>query len=217
MKHMLYPNWSSTSGFARGNSAEAASFVAVKKILALTTLFLAPLLSGCCSCGNFTDTCGSNPCGPSYNGCLPAETGRRVNYGGGNGGCSNCQGDETFSLPPEGPVGQPYTSTPAYGQPIYGPETYGPEVVGPEFVPGGDSQWAPQVAPTVPGSPVTPAAPSAGAMPNTLTAPMPIPGISTGANTIPSPSPYSNTSQAGPMMQVPPPPPEPISQMRYRR
>lgn len=166
-------------------------------VLTLTALLVGPLLSGCCCCGT------SMHCGSSYSGCMPYND----CYSTGSGGCDRCQGDD-FSLPPE-VTSYPVTSYPMHSGMPYG-TVYGPEIVGPEFVPEG-TEW--QVAPSVPGSPspVTPA-------PSALSAPSPVPAISTGSNGIPTPDPYAASAPAastGPM--VPPPPPEPISQMRFRQ
>ena len=195
-------------------------------LLACSALFLVPLLSGCCSCGCNTDPCNS-PYGGSYSsanysGCLPAATGTPVNTAA-SGGCSNCQADNSFSLPPLDSEVQSYSATPTYGQPIYGQPTYGPEVVGPQFLPA-DAQWAPQAAPPVPGSPtpVAPASPYSVNGSNVLMPPAPIPAVNT--TVIPSPNPYSPASQSqpsissGPMVPPTPPPPPapPISQMQFR-
>ena len=193
-------------------------------LLACSALFLVPLLSGCCSCGCYSDPC-SSPYGASYSsanysGCLPAAAGAPISSGA-SGGCSNCQADNTFSLPPLDSEMPSYSATPTYGQPIYGQPTYGPEIVGPQYLPT-DAQGVPQVAPPVPGSPTpVPASPYSVNGNNVLMPPAPIPAVNT--TVIPSPNPYQSASQSqpsvtsGPMVPpTPPPPPEPISQMRFR-
>ena len=194
-------------------------------LLACIALLLVPLFSGCCSCGSYAEPYGSAPCAANYSGCLPATTSSPV-YEEASGNCSKCQADNTFSLPPldtgvQSYSAQPAYSQPVYGQPIYGQPTYGPEVVGPQFVPE-DSQWSPQVSPGVPGSPtpVAPASPYSVNGNNVLLPPAPIPAINTGSTVVPPPAPYAAAqpgASAGPMVpQVPPPPAEPISQMRFR-
>ncbi len=192
-------------------------------LLACSALFLVPLFSGCCSCGTYTDPCASYSGGTNYSACLPAATSNPIQHGS-SGGCSNCQADNTFSLPPLDSGVPAYSATPAYGQPIYGQPTYGPEIVGPQQYVPEDGQWTPQVTPAAPGSPtpVAPASPYSVNGNNVLMPPAPIPAINTGSNVIPTPNPYSAVSQpgaaAGPMVpQVPPPPPEPVTQMRFRQ
>ncbi len=204
-------------------------------LLACSALFLVPLLSGCCSCGGggYVNPCATTPCAADYSGCLPATAGSPVNYGATSGGCSNCQADNSFSLPPLDSGVPAYSSTPAYGQPIYGQPTYGPEVVvGQQYLPPDgqpvEGQYVPQAAPPVSGSPtpIAPASPYSVNGTNVLMPPAPIPSINSvnnGSTVIPSPAPYSTVPQpqpganSGPMVpMVPPPPAEPISQMRFR-
>lgn len=202
-------------------------------LLACSTLFLVPLLTGCCCCGSYTDPSGS-PYSANYSECLPSAAGRPVSQGM-SGNCSNCQPDNSFSLPPldsgvpsysPTPVpmpagGQTMSIQPVPGQPVYGQPIYGPEVIGPEITTG-ESHYAPQSA--VQGAPVL-AAPSAPYSVNgstVLPPPAPIPAINTNSTGIPSPNAYPPVSQpqatgSGPMVpQTPPPPPEPVTQMRFR-
>ena len=196
-------------------------------LLACSALFLVPLLSGCCSCGNYTE-----PYSPSYGECLPSAAGRPVSQGM-SGNCSNCQADNSFSLPPLDSGVPTYAPTPTYapmpaggqtmsvqpvpGQPVYGQPIYGPEVIGPEITTG-DAHYVPQAAPAG-GTPVptAPASPYSVNGTNVLLPPAPIPAINTNSGGIPSPNAYPPAGSAGPMVpQVPPPPPEPVSQMRFR-
>ncbi len=205
-------------------------------LLACSALFLVPLLSGCCCCGSYTDPYGSPYSGNYYGECLPSAAGRPVSQGM-SGNCSNCQGDNNFSLPPLDsgvpmyspsptpapvpmPSGGPTTSIqPVPGQPVYGEPIYGPEIVGPEITTG-DAHYVPQGAVQGSSVPMAPASPYSINGTNALMPPAPVPAINTNSTVIPSPNPYpASQPQAGsgPMVpQTPPPPPEPVTQMRFR-
>ncbi|MDB5391942.1 MAG: hypothetical protein JWM11_7588 [Planctomycetaceae bacterium] len=197
-------------------------------------IVLLQALTGCCSC------CDMNRSSQCYSNCLPANAGMAA-----SGGC--CGNDAEYGLPPSpyansqviysqgGPRirGQRRGLPPVYSTDPYVDmgttvgdgsmyENFGGEVITDgamqQSVPT-DSGWQPKPASPMPAPPMPPMSTDSGPSANSV--PQPIPAISTSqvpgppsSNGIPQTSSNFNGPNMGP---TPPPIPDPVSQMGYRR